>query len=620
MAAAEVETSLAHASYAPNGAQPAVAPPHPLKSMSNGTKPTSAGRSKGRSGFSYNDCHVPLVNRFIDEPRALRVAVIGGGLAGILAGILLPAKVPGIQLEIFEKNKDFGGTWLENVYPGVRCDIPSHVYQSTFAPKKDWSDKFALGAEIRDYWQSVAREYDVYRLARFCHRVGSAIWDASTGTWSLEVVNEETGSTSTGIFDFVISATGRFNDWKLPEYEGLSDYKGHLRHASNWDPLFDPSGKAVAVIGNGASGIQIVANLQSKVSRLDHYARSKTWIATSWAGDDRTLEAQPIPEGERRAFNSEEAYLAFRKTLEDKYWRGFDAFFKNSSDNSELRANFTKIMAQRLASKPELLEHLLPDFSPNCRRLTPGPGYLEAIAQENVEYVRTKIRRFTETGIETEDGTHRAVDAIICATGSRTDLIPPFPIIAHGKSLHDLWGIDGDHGFPYTYLGIAAPGFPNLLFLHGPHGTGPSGTTPHAVESQVTYFAKILRKVSREGIKSMDATAKAADDFVHYCDAFFAKTVLSDKCSSWYNGGNPGGRVHGIWPGSAAHLSAVRREPRWEDFDYEYLGDSGNRFAWYFGNGKTSKEMDPHSDMTSYLQVPVNVKLEELYERWWELP
>ncbi|KAG6035551.1 hypothetical protein E4U41_006010 [Claviceps citrina] len=608
MAKPDVEMTLVDTGNS-NGAQAAAAPPNSLRILLNGEKPTSAERPKGNPGFSYGNCHDALVDRFIDEPRALRVAVIGGGLAGILAGILLPAKVPGIQLEIFEKNKDLGGTWLENVYPGVRCDIPSHVYQSTFAPKKDWSDKFAPGAEIRDYWQSVARKYNVYRFARFRHRVGSATWGASAGTWVLGVVDDETGLTSSREFDF-----------KLPEYAGLSDYKGHLRHASNWDPSFDPSGKSVAVIGNGASGIQIVANLQSKVSRLDHYARSKTWIATSWAGDDRTLEAQPIPDGELRAFDSEAAYLEFRKTLEDKYWRRFDAFFKGSSDNADLRAEFTRIMAQRLASKPEMLEHLLPDFSPNCRRLTPGPGYLEAIVQDNVDYIRSKIRRFTETGIETEDGRHQAVDAIICATGSRTDLIPSFPIIANGKSLQDLWRVDGDHGFPYTYLGIAVPGFPNLLFLYGPHGTGPSGTVSHAVESQVTYFAKILRKVSREGIKSMDATNKAADDFVQYCDTFFATTVLSDKCSSWYNGGNPQGRVHGIWPGSAAHLSVVRKEPRWEDFAYEYLGAGGNKFAWYFGNGKTSKEVDPHSDMTSYLQRLDNVKLEELYERWWELP
>lgn len=376
----------------------------------------------------------------------------------------------------------------------------------------------------------------------------------------------------------------------------------------------------MAVIGNGASGIQVVANLQNKVARLDHYARSKTWIATSWAGDDRTLEAQPIPENEQQEFQDEAAYLVFRKQLEDKYWRRFDSFFRGTTENSELKANFTNIMKRRLSGKPELVEQLVPDFSPNCRRLTPGPGYLEAIVQDNVDYIQTKIKRFTETGIETEDGTHRPVDAVICATGSRTDLIPVFPITADNTTLDDLWDTDGHYGFPYTYLGVAAPGFPNLLFLHGPHGTGPSGTVPHAVETQLTYFAKILRKVSREGIKSIDASTQAADDFVQYCDAFFATTVLSDNCSSWYNGGRPGARIHGIWPGSAAHLSIVRREPRWEDFKYEYLGGTANRFLWYFGNGKTSKELNLESDMTSYLQKPAEVDLKDLYESWWGLP
>ncbi|KAG8415761.1 hypothetical protein J3458_009582 [Metarhizium acridum] len=576
--------------------------------------------SHGPPGLSYELPKVSLIDRFIDEPRPLQVAVIGGGLAGVLAGILLPAKVPGIDLTIIEKNNDFGGTWLENIYPGVRCDIPSHVYQSTFAPKKDWSDKFAPGQEIRDYWQSVARKYNVYKYAKFGHRVDSAAWDADAGKWSLRVTETKSGSLSTLEYDFIIAAVGRFNDWKLPDYPGMSEYKGNLRHASNWDATFDPSGKTVAVIGNGASGIQVVANLQKKVARLDHYARSKTWIATSWAGDERTLPAQPISQEEQKGFQDDEAYLKFRKELEDKYWRRFDSFFRGTAENAELKANFTNIMKRRLASKPELADQLVPDFSPNCRRLTPGPGYLEAIVQDNVDYIQTKIRRFTESGIETEDGKHRAVDAVICATGSRPDLIPAFSITAHDKKLADLWKQDGVYGFPYTYFGVATPGFPNLLFLHGPHGTGPSGTVPHSVETQLAYFAKILRKVSREGIKSMDASSGAADDFVQYCDAFFANTVLSDNCSSWYNGGRSGSRVHGVWPGSAAHLSIVRREPRWEDFKYEYLGDTGNRFLWYFGNGKTSKELNPESDMTSYLKKPSEKDLRELYESWWDLP
>lgn len=200
-------------------------------------------------------------------------------------------------------------------------------------------------------------------------------------------------------------------------------------------------------------------------------------------------------------------------------------------------------------------------------------------------------------------------------------MIPPFAIHANGKELSDVWSPDGEHGFPYTYLGAATPAFPNLLFIHGPHATGPSGTVPHSVEAQVTYYARILRKVAREGIKSIVPKRKAADDFVEYSDAFFARTVLADGCSSWYNGGKPGGRIHGLWPGSSLHVTAVRREPRWEDWEYEYLNESrGNRFLWYFGNGGTKAEQLEATDMTTYLDVPEKLDLRSLHERWFDLP
>ncbi|CAM1510767.1 Fc.00g082800.m01.CDS01 [Cosmosporella sp. VM-42] len=586
----------------------------------NGVDTGAVPTANGIKVASYPNSGLSLVDRFIDEPRSLRVAVIGGGLAGILAGILLPKKVPGIQLTIYEKNADFGGTWLENVYPGVRCDIPSHVYQSTFEPNTKWSDQFSPGAEIRDYWQSVAKKYDVYQYAKFQHRVEEAVWDDTEGVWLTTLRNLVTGETVVEKNDFVITSIGRFNAWKLPDYPGITDYKGVLRHASNWDPSFEPEGKKVAVIGNGASGIQLVANLQRVVGRLDHYARNKTWIAASWAGDDRTLEPQPISEEQKKSFEDPKVYLAFRKQLEDKYWRRFGSFFRNSEENVDLREKFIDIMRKRLAKKPEILEHIVPDFSPNCRRLTPGPGYLEAISEENVEYIRKHIKRFTETGIETQDGVHRDVDAIFCATGANSDMVPPFPIRARGRDIRSLWGPGGKYGLPYTYLGLATPGFPNLLFLQGPHGTGASGTVPQSVETQLAYFAKLLRKVSREGIKSVNPQAKATDDFVEYSDAFFATTVLSDNCSSWYNGGTPGARIHGIWPGSAAHLTAIRREPRWEDWDYEYLAESGNRFLWYFGNGWTRQETNPKSDMTPYLSLPGEVDLRDVHESWWNLP
>ncbi|KAI1781081.1 FAD/NAD(P)-binding domain-containing protein [Hypoxylon cercidicola] len=569
---------------------------------------------------SYPASSISLVQRHIDEPRELRVAVIGAGISGILAGILLPAKVPNIKLTIFEKNADVGGTWFENKYPGVRCDVPAHVYQTSFDPNVNWTEQFAQGPEIRSYWQGLARKYDVYQHLKPSHRVDELRWDEARSVWNVKVNNLNTGETSIQEFDFVLTAIGRFNAWRLPDYPGINDFKGLLRHASNWNPEFDPTDKRVAVIGNGASGIQLVSNIQKRVKQLDHYARNKTWVAASFAGDETSITPIPISPELRESFKDPNEYVKYRKELEAKYWRGFAGWLKGSELNDKAREEFIEIVKKRIVKKPELINSIIPDFSPHCRRLTPGPGYFEAITEDNVDYIQTPIKRFTETGIETTDGKHREVDAILCATGANVDMVPPFSIWAHGKDLSQLWRQDGEYGFPYTYWGVATPGFPNLGFVYGPHGNGRGGTVPHGVEVQVAFYAQLLRKVGREGIRTVQPSRRAADDFLQYSDAFFATTVLSENCSSWYNSGRPGSRIHGLWPGSAAQQTIVYRHPRWEDWDYEYLSDTGNRFAWYFGVGSTKKEEDPESDMTPYIRDPATIDLRDVHESWWDLP
>ncbi|KAI0412944.1 4-hydroxyacetophenone monooxygenase [Xylaria grammica] len=563
----------------------------------------------------YPKAKFELEDRYIDEPRSLKVVIIGAGLTGITAGALLPRKVPGIRLTIFEKNADVGGTWFENIYPGVRCDIPAHVYQSSFSPNTNWSEQFAQGAEIRDYWQGVAQKYGVYDLLRFSHEVKEARWDGAK--WQVTVRDLATETVFVEEADYVLTAIGRFNAWRLPDYPGLHDFRGLLRHASHYEPTFDPSGKRIAVIGNGASGIQLVSNLQKHVGHLDVYARNKTWISASFSGDETSIEPIPISPELRASFKDPNEYLKFRKNMEGTYWRGIESVLKGSKSNQEAKENFVKILQQRLAKKPDLVDKLQPDFSPHCRRLTPGPGYLEALTEDHVDYIQTPIKRFTESGIETTDGRIREVDAIFCATGANVDSVPPFRIWAGDQDLSQLWR---DGGYPYTYLGVGTPGFPNLGFLLGPHGAGRSGTVPHSVEVQVAFFARLLRKVSREGIRTIQPSKQAADEFVAYVDAFFDTTVLSENCSSWYNSGKPGSRVHGLWPGSGAHLTQILREPRWEDWEYEYLTHTGNRFAWYFGKGYTRKELDPATDMTPYLQDPEKIDLRDLHESWWNLP
>ncbi|KAF2429963.1 FAD/NAD(P)-binding domain-containing protein, partial [Tothia fuscella] len=550
----------------------------------------------------------------IDETISLRVAVIGAGLSGINAGIIIPIKVPGVDLIVFDKNADVGGTWFENVYPGVRCDIPAHVYQSTFSPNTRWTEEYAQGHEIREYWQSVARKYNLYDRFQGNTKVIGAEWNGSDAKWTLQLKDLKSNTERKEYFDVVITAIGRFNAWKLPDIPGIQDYEGHLRHASNWDKSFEPTGKNVAVIGNGASGIQVVPNIQKIVKRLDHYARSPTWLAKSFAaeGQGRNLEPNYYPKETIDSFDDPANYLKFRKELEGKFFDRFGSVFKNSEKNIAAREDFTKLMAERLQKKPEILDAILPDFSPNCRRLTPGPGYLEALTEDNVNFIRTPIARFTKTGIITADGIERNVDAIICCTGANRDMHPPFSItVPKVGTLAQAWTPD-----TYTYLGTATPSFPNLLFIQGPNGTGNSGTVPNQVETQVTYISQLLRKVTQQRIRTFSPSKAATDDFVAYSDAFFAKTVWTENCSSWANGGRPGGRIHGHWPGSASHVNHVRKNPRWEDWEWTYRTETGNRFA-YFGNGWSAKELVDGSDRTLYLRKPEEVDLRSYHEEWW---
>lgn len=516
----------------------------------------------------------------------------------------------------------------------MRCDIPANVYQSTFSPNTQWSEEFAQGPEIRAYWQGLAKKYGVYQNVEFRSKVAGSYWEEKDAQWRLEIEDVSTGEKRTASYDFLITAIGHFNDWKLPDYPGIKDFKGHLRHSSDWDPSFDPRGKRIATIGNGASGIQVTPELQKVAKHVDHYARSRTWVAGSFSGHERKAEPMLFSEEKLKEFQDPAKYLQYRKEIEEAYWRRYESQLKDSPANKRATEEFKELMRKRLTEKPELLEQLVPEFAPHCRRLTPGPGYLEALQKDNVEFIQTPIERFTEDGIVTVDGKHRPVDAIICSTGANVDFAPPFPLVSGDKDLSKAWRPEGEDGFPYTYIGLATPGFPNLLFLHGrymsyphdnaelmsqpgPNGAGASGTLPHSVENQATYIARLLRKVSTQGIRTIVPLKEAADDFIQYCDAFFPKTVLSEKCSSWANGRRPGQRIHGLWPGSAAHVNHVRRDPRWEDYRYTYVRPE-NRFA-YWGNGWTKKERDAERDIVPYLKLPEEIDLRDYHESWWDL-
>ncbi|PYH47145.1 flavin-containing monooxygenase [Aspergillus saccharolyticus JOP 1030-1] len=514
-------------------------------------KPREIKARNARPGFCIEE-HLG------DQPREVRVGIVGVGLSGITAGILLPAKVPGIDLTILEKNEDV------NTYPGVRCDVPAHVYQSGFAPNNQWIEEFAQGAEIFQYWQGLARRFDVYKYLRLRHKVLRAEWQPDAAHWKVAIQDFRDNKIYDETFDIFIAAIGYLNTWRIPNFKGKDQFQGAIFHSSNWNHSVCLDGKRVALIGNGASGIQILPEIQPVAAKVDHYARSRTWIVHPpdiEGGWQRAIFGAE----ELESFRDPQVYLKYRKEKEAEFFRGFATCFQDSPENDFLRQMWTASMLERVEHNAALLSDLIPDFPPCCRRPTSGPGYLEALLKPNVELIRSGIDCLTREGIRTLTG----------------------------------WSASyGLYGFPYTYLGVATPGFPNALWLGGPH--------------VITYIAKIIRKFRGQGIRTFVPAKDAADDFLEYCHAFFPRTVWTGNddstpgkanCRSWMTGGRPNGFVHGLFPGSASLANYVRRDPRREDWEYTYTNPSGNRFA-YLGNGWTTREMQPDADLTPHLKQP----------------
>ncbi|KAL4739993.1 hypothetical protein BDV11DRAFT_214749 [Aspergillus similis] len=489
--------------------------------------------------------------RSIDACRPMRVVVIGSGISGIISSIRLRQRIGNLDLCVYEKNADIGGTWLENRYPGCACDIPAHTYQATFEPNKEWSTFYAAAPEIHKYWKHVSDKYGCGKYIKFKHRVVSATWENDRSKWTLQVKNLDSGEIIEDQCDVVVSASGALNEWKWPSIPGLHDFKGKLMHSANWDESYDYSGKRVAVIGNGSSGIQIVPGMLPKVTHLDHYIRGRTWLSPTFAReqvDKRSAEVENC-----------------------------------SPEQVGATAFFTEDMKRRLRKKPELIDDLLPTFAPACRRLTPGPGYLEALTDDKVDVISNPIVKVVEDGIVTEDGKHHPTDVVVCATGFDTTFTPRFPIVGKdGVSLAKRW-----EATPENYLSLAVDGFPNYFICLGPNAALGEGNLLLLIEKEIDYITYCLAKMQRDNIRAMSVRKEAVERFTKHCDQYFSRTVFGMECRSWYKGGSLNGRVTALWPGSSLHAMKALANPRWEDYTYDYVNDNPN--GW-LGDGWAEDE------------------------------
>ena len=341
-------------------------------------------------------------------------------------------------------------------------------------------------------------------------------------------------------------------------------------------------------------------SLQPDVEHLDHYVRGRTWIAATFARgevDRRAGDAGnfDFTEEEKNDWVKDPvSYLAFRKKIEAELQGGHIVTMRGSEAQKTAREEFTQTMQKRLSKKPQVADHLVPNFPPLCKRLTPGPGYLESLTAENVDVIPTQISHVTSTGITTTDGIHRTVDAIVCATGFDTSFQNRFPIYGvNSTSLNEAW-----RDCPSSYLGMTVDGFPNHFMSLGPNSGLGTGNLLMILERQSTYFGACLAKMQNQNISAMTPKPTAVQNFTNFCDQYFKGTVFSEDCSSWYKGGKKDGRVSALWPGSSLHAIQVLENPRWEDFDYRYV--DGNGFGW-FGNGWSRRDHGDDMARTYYL-------------------
>ncbi|KFZ16841.1 hypothetical protein V502_04873 [Pseudogymnoascus sp. VKM F-4520 (FW-2644)] len=429
---------------------------------------------------------------------------------------------------------------------------------------------------------------------RFNTKILSATWHESRGEYEVEL--EHDGVISTDWCHVLINGSGVVNEWKYPDVSGIHDFKGTLTHSAHWDNNINWEGKRVAVIGSGASAVQLTPELAKGSKSLAVFARNPTWVIPN------ILDADPVhPSGMKAAAagkhcyaeeemalfrNDPELFLKYRKKLEAGLILLFPVFQRGTPTNLFFRKMMEDMTNQRLGDgNEELKAFFIPNWSPGCRRITPSDSFLETILEPHVELVQDEISSFTEKGIRTKDGTEREFDIIACATGFDIAFTPHFKLTGvDGTVIQEDWKETSN-----IYLSITGPKFPNYFVINGPRGNWNQGSNLPSHEVQMEYALKCVKKMQEENIRALEVKQAPTTQLNEYIDSWHAqKSIWAENCRSWYKKNTAEGRVY-VWCGSMPHLLKSLKEPRFEHYDIRYRSDN----MWSFlGNGSTVLEAE----------------------------
>jgi cation diffusion facilitator CzcD-associated flavoprotein CzcO len=469
-------------------------------------------------------------------------------MAGILAAIKLREDDVG-DVTIFEKGQSYGGTWRENHYPGVACDVPSHLYSYSFAPNPDWSQRFSPGPEIKAYFTRVAQEHGLEPITRFGQEIVSCRWEDSR--WHLRTPSEDVGS-----FDLVIAATGVLHHPNIPNLPGLDTFEGQWFHSARWDHDVALDGRKVGVIGTGSTAIQITGALVDRVEHYTLFQRTPQWIMPQ--------ANAPYSDEQREAFRRDPLTM-LRKRQE--YAKIFTDGFANSltnADSPEMRMleDMCREHLETAVTDEELRERLRPDYRAGCKRLVISGNFYQAIQRPNASLVTSRIERIEPAGVRTNDGVLHELDVLVLATGFRVDrFVRPTRVVGvNGIDLDDAWS-----PHPKAYLSISVPGFPNFFMLNGPNGPVGNFSLIDVAEAQMAYVNQLVDHIRRQPSGGLAASREATEAFEQARREAARTTIWMSGCNSWYLDDEG---VPATWPWTFDHFRKTLSSPDLGHFEY----------------------------------------------------